>query len=566
MVATPRLRPVANADVPSAPGTVPALPGGPIAAALTRPPPSDDVRPALLHLVGVGACLAIAIAMTYVIPPLERFQPWVAGEPPPVIGLFLPPAAASDTADEPAIDDAVLEALEGDVVVAPPPVAERDPEVIVTPAELVDVTERIEDERHVMDAFYRRLLATAHGDAGAITRIAHFGDSTIALDGITRTVRENLQRRFGDSGHGFVIGARGSLPYRHHEVRHESEGSWRIADITHLAVADGRYGLGGVQSRAVTGATTWFATEDDEDVAVGRAVSRFDVLYQAHDRGGHFRWRLDEGEWHEVETHADATRDEVLSVPAPDGPHELEIRAAGHGETRLYGVVMEREVPGVVYDSLGFVGARAMRMTGFDPEHLRSQLETRGTDLVVIGFGGNDADDERSEEEFEEIFRRVALLVRTARPDASCLLFSVLDQAERDERGRVVTLPTVERIVNATRSAARAEGCAFFDAWHAMGGAGSMGRWYRRGLASSDFRHASPEGYRTIGNVFYLALLQGLADFTARAGGEVEPAPELEEPIDAGALEAPLDAEALEAPIELPPEPSEVPAAEGAAP
>ena len=57
---------------------------------------------------------------------------------------------------------------------------------------------------------------------------------------------------------------------------------------------------------------------------------------------------------------------------------------------------------------------------------------------------------------------------------------------------------------------------AFFDAYHAMGGRGSMGRWYRRGLASSDFRHATPEGYRTIGNVFYLALLQGLADYVAR--------------------------------------------------
>src|SRR5690606_4539513 len=140
----------------------------------------------------------------------------------------------------------------------------------------------------------------------------------------------------------------------------------------------------------------------------------------------------------------------------PDGAHRFDLRAAGRGEVRLFGVVLEREGPGVVYDSLGMVGARARRFLGFDRDHLARQLELRSTNLVVIGYGGNDADDARSEEDFEDDFRRVARLVREARPEASCLIFAPLDQAERDERGRIRTLEAVPRIVAAARRAAQA--------------------------------------------------------------------------------------------------------------
>jgi len=111
--------------------------------------------------------------------------------------------------------------------------------------------------------------------------------------------------------------------------------------------------------------------------------------------------------------------------------------------------------------------------------------------------------------------------VRQARPDASCLLFAPLDQAERDPRGRIRTLETVPMIVSAMRRAAQAEGCAFFDTWSAMGGEGGMERWFRSRprLAFGDFRHATPAGYRVIGNMLYKALLKGFADHLARRRG-----------------------------------------------
>jgi lysophospholipase L1-like esterase len=491
---------------------------------MDEPSHADDATHArgLRALAASGGAIVLAALVPYVVPGLDRYQPWIPGEAPPIARLYQrvepPPSEGPGTAAPEAIpeDDALAANLAPPPV--PPPVASQGETVRIDPSELEGLVREIEDPSGTaMDAFYGQLLRTAQREEGAVTRIAHFGDSTIALDGITMTVREAMQLRFGDAGHGFVLAARGFLPYRHFQVRHDSEGSWRIYDITHQGLSDGRYGFGGVQSRAASGASAWFATDDDAEARVGRSVASFLVFHQRHPRGGEMQYRVDDGAWQTLDTELATVEDAVHRIDVPDGAHRLTVRPAGHGETRLYGVALERPGPGVVYDSLGMVGARASRMLGFDRAHLATQLAQRETNLVIVAFGGNDADDLRSEDEFFDIFRQVAHLVREARPEASCLLFAPLDQAERDERGRVVTLPSVPRIVTAMRRAAEAEGCAFFDTWTAMGGEGAMGRWFRRSprLSSGDFRHATPAGYRVIGNLFYRALLDGFADYLA---------------------------------------------------
>ena len=45
-----------------------------------------------------------------------------------------------------------------------------------------------------------------------------------------------------------------------------------------------------------------------------------------------------------------------------------------------------------------------------------------------------------------------------------------------------------------------------------------MRAWFRTEprLAFGDFRHATPAGYRVIGNMLYKALLKGFADYLER--------------------------------------------------
>lgn len=501
-----------------------------MAAEADREQATGETWSALLYL-GIAAAVLSAIALVpYASPELRTWRAWVWGEGVPVVRLFQREHHAAGgmdiatggagsrggrIADE--LGAAVAANLGDDEPAAPEPQVaseEAGPRVRIDPRELEGLVREVEDPSgRAMQPFYEALLRTAERDAGAITRVAHYGDSSIAGDGITSTLRRRFQQRFGDAGHGFLLIARGTMPYRHQDVRHDGNDEWRLIELVRAGLSDQHYGYGGVQYRSASGGTARFATV--EEGPIGTSVSRYELWFQRHERGGRVDFSIDRGERVTLDTEGETMADDWHVIEVPDGAHRLDLRTIGGGESRLYGMVMEREGPGVVYDSLGMVGARGRRMLGYDPAHFARQHARRGTNLIVLAFGGNDADDRLTPEQFERDYRRMARMVRRARPEAACLLMAPLDQATRDERGNITTLAPVPIIVEAQRRAAAAEGCAFFDTYAAMGGEGAMRRWFRSEprLAFGDYRHATPAGYTVIGNMLYKALLKGFSDF-----------------------------------------------------
>lgn len=534
----------------------------------TDPDATDAVtHAALRHLLFAGGTLALLALLTYVVPPLHRFRPWLPGDPWPMQSLVEPATesyafggTSGGNAAEPEEDEPVAPVRPATPRVRPVVQTPSGPRYTIDPADYEGAPVAIVDEGdRGLAPFYAQLLRTALGEERAVTRIAHYGDSSIATDHITSTVRRDLQARFGDAGHGFVLIAKGYLPYRHRDVEHRASESWQLREITRNHDSTGWYGFGGIQYRGRPGATAHFATTDDGPV--GREVSRFLVYYQKHERGGAFEHRLDGGVWTRVEAVADPSEDAVLELAVPTGAHALDLRFAG-GQPRLYGVALEREGPGVVYDSLGLVGARASRLLYFDAEHVARQLRLRGTHLVVLGFGGNEAEDNIRRDTYQTDYREVIRRMRGGRDDLGCLVFAPLDQGERDARGRVVTMENLPVIVEAQRAAAAAEGCAFFDTLAAMGGRDAIGRWLRLRLASGDLRHMTPSGYERVADAFHRALLRGFAEWLDRQSPRDDRAASDEEPNeqtsdaasatndagvvnDAGALDAGVDAGAV---------------------
>ncbi len=99
---------------------------------------------------------------------------------------------------------------------------------------------------HALDAFYARLKDTEARKAGAVTRVLYYGDSTIASDYVSGTVRRRLQARYGDAGHGFILIANPWEWYFHNDVLHGSDGDWKASKLAGPIASDGYYGLGGV--------------------------------------------------------------------------------------------------------------------------------------------------------------------------------------------------------------------------------------------------------------------------------------------------------------------------------
>ena len=518
----------------------------------------QETRAAILRFLAVSLTLILACVSTYVLPAFASLRPWVPGEALPLERLAFwgedtqkedlslgfageGYGAGDDTQVEQEIEEllgasvaanlgAVMDEAQPTPETSksePVPVekveakaTEKPPEkqVRVDPGELEGLVVEIEDpEGKALAPFYEKLRRVALGEDKTIARISHYGDSTIAADGITQTLRRRLQAKYGDAGHGYLLIARGSMPYGHKNVYHWADDSWELYPILRDSLRDGWYGFGGVQYRSLGGSKARFGTTDKGPV--GRSVSRFEIHYQKHKRGGVFSYSLDKGDHVRVQTRVPVQEDAWEVIEVPDGQHRLEIRARGKGQSRLYGVVMEREGPGVVYDSLGIVGARAKRLMNAEQEHMSRQISHRSPDLLILAFGGNEAGDRHMRmSRYEEVLTDVVRFMRKGNEEMPCLLFSPLDQAERNERGRVKTIPIIPKIVETQRKVALAEGCGFFDAFSAMGGKQSMARWYRAKprLAWGDFRHATPAGYEVMGNMFYKALLKGFKDHLER--------------------------------------------------
>ncbi len=370
-----------------------------------------------------------------------------------------------------------------------------------------------------LDGFYLALRRVAQKQPGALARVAHFGDSLVVSDYVSSTLRRKLQAEFGDAGHGFMLIANAWPSYFHSDVTRYATSGWKVSRIVGPLASDGWYGLGGVSFRAEAHALARWGTAPSGEF--GRNVSRFELAYVEEPRGGRFQVRLDGKDVTIVDTTGPEKRVRYHEVTAPDGPHELEIQTLS-GQSRLFGVIMERETHGVVLDALGVQGARIRFLDQQEDAHWAEQLQHRKPDLVIYEFGANESGDGLLYPmvDYHRTMKDVIVQAQKALPEAGCLIIGAMDRAQKkgDELSSMSIIP---HLVTEQRAVAEELGCAFFDTFRAMGGNGSMPTWVRRGLGQADLTHPTGAGSDVLGTWIYRALIKGYSRFVPPAGTKV---------------------------------------------
>jgi lysophospholipase L1-like esterase len=510
-------------------------------------PTNQLSRPAKRRLLYVVAGLVGLIGATYVVPPLHVFRPWVKGEGYVpfwnVVGREF-----MGEGEQLAKEQRDMKALE-ELAVVPPSTADTEPLVDPVPTAVPGgsatatfpphqpgpddkAPKVLLEDGERLAAFYDKLTLVELGMSGAIARAGQWGDSILGDDGLSHAVRTRLQRRFGDAGHGFHVLGRYNLAYLHRGVHYRDREGWTSrCEIIFKCENDGRYGYGGVSTRSSGGGTArWKTTKE----GIGSRVSRFELWYGLAEDGGDFQIKVDGAVQAVVNTKADQVGDGYHVIEVPDGPHEFEVRSSG-GAVRGYGVVLERSGPGVVWDSLALIGSYTQRLDYQDQEHIAGQIARRDLDLLVFTLGGNDVQREKTDlyrtmEPFEQEFERVITKFRAGKPGAACLVTSLTDHGERVGAHGVRSRRIVPKLVESQRKVAKARGCAFFDMFQAMGGEGSIERWYRSSppLAGADLGHPTSEGHEVLASLLYQALMHGYAEY--RKGMEGKPLPKLARP------------------------------------
>jgi len=368
----------------------------------------------------------------------------------------------------------------------------------------------LEDSSPALDHFYAALWRTEKKEPGAVTHIVHYGDSPTTADLITGDIRAILQNHYGDAGHGFVLIGKPWAWYQHTGVQLSASG-WEMNRATQFGSHDGLFGLGGVSFVGHSGATS-------KVVYSSAGHTHFEVWYLKQPDGGTISVTGDGVALGDVDTKGDEKSPAIAEFQAPAGVRTLELRVA-QAPVRVFGVVAEKNGPGVVYDTLGLNGASVTvlsQMMNF--KHWSEELRQRHPDMVIVNYGTNEADfasfiDHGYEKELREAIRRI----RAALPTVSILLMSPMDRGQH-AGSEIETMPTIPRLVEIQRRVARETGCGFFDTFHAMGGEGVMARWYtsQPRLVSADLIHPFPAGGKMIAVIFARELSAGLNRYKLR--------------------------------------------------
>lgn len=173
--------------------------------------------------------------------------------------------------------------------------------------------------------------------------------------------------------------------------------------------------------------------------------------------------------------------------------------------------------PGVDFSVLGINGARAVRLTSWSDSALAAGVARRKPDLIILAYGTNEVTDNNwSIESYQRMFAGILRRFRRAAPQASLLVLAPPDRAVRGMRGWQ-SAARMTALIEAQRRAAIEVGAAFWSAYGAMGGAGSMNNWVRQGLGQPDHVHLTRTGYARLGHLFYQDIIDSYGRFEIRA-------------------------------------------------
>src|SRR5262249_3288240 len=278
-----------------------------------------------------------------------------------------------------------------------------------------------------MARFYSALTATLRKPKGGsqvpMTRVVHYGDSHIAADIVTGSLRRHFADDFGSAGPGYIVP--GVSWYRRLGVQSGSSAGWHVDGATQPDLStDTRLGIAGIAlSTRMPGQRLWISAE----------TTSFDLYLLKQPEGGKIQVLLDGASYGFVPLNSARTSPFYFKVAANSAArHTLEIRTVATGPVRVLGIAVELDEPGVVYDALGINGARATRPLSWDQDILASNLGHRHPDLIVISYGTNEAGDQDLDfDSYQSRYAEMLARFRKAAPGASILVVAPPDRARR---------------------------------------------------------------------------------------------------------------------------------------
>ncbi len=354
----------------------------------------------------------------------------------------------------------------------------------------------VSDPSKSLDEFYHKLLELRNGVRDRVS-IFQIGDSHIQSGYFSGTARTSLQKYYGNAGRGLVFPWRLAGTNQPDDIRISSTTSW---NRTNSEKGICGYGLWTKMAGSLSIRTNNFFGLDNSYNKITLITKEKENTYD---------WRMNdflEVPYIEIQGFADQAIYQ-LQWNTPVREVELQFRSADPTDiANLYGIILEQNVPGLLYHSMGVNGATFGKFSAIDD--FFAQIKLLNPDLIVISLGTNDAQGRYNNTHFQNQLKQFMAQLRQNEATVP-VIFTLPPDSNKGGKHNA----DLEKIERELIAFAGENNCSWWDLPDVMGGKNSIQAWRTQGLAASHLLHFTPKGYMLHGHLFYQALIKGYKDY-----------------------------------------------------
>ena len=347
-----------------------------------------------------------------------------------------------------------------------------------------------------LKGFYNKLAELRNGKRDRVT-VLQIGDSHIQPGYFSGTARSSLQRYFGNAGRGLVFPWKLAGTNQPDDIKLTSNSHWQRSS-QEIGICG--YGLQAQAEGNLNIQTNNFFQKDNTFDQVTLIMKEQENSYTWNAAG------LEE----ELTTTVNAFAEQSiyqLSWQNPVRQVELSFQADNPADkANLYGIVLERQQPGLLYHAMGVNGAsfyRFSKIAEFFP-----QMRILNPDLIIVSLGTNDTQGRFREDVYLKTVKQFMKQLTKAVPQVP-VLFTLPPDSYKNGRAN----QDIAKANAILQKYALDNNYAWWNLQEVMGGASSIRQWRSLGLAMSDLKHFTPKGYMLQGHLFNQALVKGYKNY-----------------------------------------------------
>jgi lysophospholipase L1-like esterase len=364
----------------------------------------------------------------------------------------------------------------------------------------------------VLNPFLEQLKILKQGDSNRVS-IFQIGDSHLQADFISAKARTDFQNDFGNAGRGLVVPlkvAGTNEPFNYKITSTVVCTSKRCVFVNNPMPI----GIGGVTIQSFTD-STYFNIRAFDYAPLNYSFNKISLFYQKDSSAYNFNVTDTSGNMLGFMSNNSTSAYPFLSTTLLTQNTNYIVLKAEKTDTfqnnaTIYGLSLENDSNGVIYNSVGVNGAEAFEYAR--AQYFAEQTQALHPQLIIISLGTNEA--QRSPFDTELTRLQLDSLVQQLQqynPNVPILLTTPPDSYIRKKYYN----PNVSKMHEVIVEYAQEHNLAVWDLFSIAGGYKSCVYWRKYGLMRADGVHFTRTGYEFQGNLMYEAIIKAYNQYVS---------------------------------------------------